>query len=246
MSPESTGGGGESTIIAEPTDNATSNLSIALPDNSTNNSNADTAPPPEITPSENNPTELTVTYDSNGGGYWLGTDDIDVITCGSGFDLVLAGDGDDIVKGNRGNDTIDGGDGNDTLRGGRGQDLLIGGNGDDFLCGDFGIDTLIGGTGADTFVFRPETTSSVANLFLADTVVDFNAAEGDKIGLTGGLSAADIALVAFDTDGNGTADATLVKFSSNNGDRILAVVLGTVNAAGATTLTNTDFISLLA
>ncbi|WP_293252051.1 calcium-binding protein [Microcoleus sp. PH2017_21_RUC_O_A] len=245
MSPESTGGGGESTIVAEPTDNSSSNLSIALPANSSNNSNADTTPAPEITPPEN-PAELTVTYDSNGGGYWQGSSDIDVIACGSGFDRVFAGGGDDFVKGNRGNDAIEGGDGNDTLRGGRGQDLLIGGNGDDFLCGDFGIDTLIGGAGADTFVFRPETTSSVANLFLADILVDFNAAEGDKIGLTGGLSAADIALVAFDTDGNGTADATLVKFSSNNGDRILAVVLGTVNAAGTTTLTNGDFISLLA
>jgi len=166
-----------------------------------------------------------------------------VITCGSGFDRIFAGSGDDFVKGNRGNDTIEAGDGNDTLRGGRGQDLLIGGNGDDFLCGDFGTDTLIGGTGADTFVFRPETASSVANLFLADRLVDFNAAEGDKIGLTGGLSATDIVLVAFDTDSDGIADATLVKFSSNNGDRILAVVLGTVNA-GATTLTNADFISL--
>ncbi|MEG4801496.1 calcium-binding protein [Microcoleus sp. ARI1-B5] len=247
LSPESTGGGGESTIIAEPTDNSTSNLPIALPDNSTNNSNADTTPAPEITPPEKNPAvvaELTVTYDSNGGGYWLGTSDIDVITCGSGFDRVFAGGGDDFVKGNRGSDAIEGGDGNDTLRGGRGQDLLIGGNGDDFLCGDFGIDTLIGGSGADTFAFRRETASSVANPFLADIVVDFNAAEGDKIGLTGGLSAADIALVAFDTDGNGTADATLVKFSSNNGDRILGVVLRTVNAAGATTLSSADFISL--
>ena len=167
-----------------------------------------------------------------------------MISCGSELDRIFAGSGDDIVKGNRGDDAIDGGDGNDTLRGGRGQDLLIGGNGDDFLCGDFGIDTLIGGSGADTFVFRPETASGVANVFLADRVVDFNAAEGDKIGLTGGLSAADMALVAFDTDGDGTADATLVKFSSNNGDRILAIILGTVNAAGATTLSNTDFISL--
>ncbi len=122
--------------------------------------------------------------------------------------------------------------------------MLIGGNGDDFLCGDFGIDTLIGGSGADTFALRAETASGVANPFLADRVVDFNAAEGDKIGLTGGLSAADMALVAFDTDGDGRADATLVKFSSNNGDRILAVVLGTVNAVGVPTLSNSDFISL--
>lgn len=216
----------------------------ALPINNPNNGNADTTAAPEIPPPENNPAVLIVTYDSNGDGYWRGTGDSDVISCGSELDRIFAGNGDDIVKGNRGDDAIDGGDGNDTLRGGRGQDLLIGGNGDDFLCGDFGADTLIGGSGADTFALRPETASSVANLFLADTVVDFNATEGDKIGLTGGLFATDIVLQAFDTDSDGIADATLVKFSSNNGDRILAVVLGTVNAAGATTLSNTDFISL--
>jgi len=103
---------------------------------------------------------------------------------------------------------------------------------------------LIGGSGADTFAFKAVTASAAANPFLADRLFDFNPAEGDKIGLTGELSVADLTLLAFDTDGDGTADATLVKFSSNIGDRILAVVLGTVNAAGATTLSNADFISL--
>ena len=193
---------------------------------------------------ENYPGALTISYDSNGDGYWLGTNLPDVITCGSGIDQIFAGSGDDIVTSNRGDDAIDGGDGNDTVRGGKGQDLLIGGNGDDFLCGDFGTDTLIGGSGADTFAFRPETASAAANPLLADRVVDFNPAQGDRIGLIGGLSVTDLTLVAFDTDGDGTTDATLVKFSSNNGDRILAVVLGTVNAAGETTLSNADFISL--
>ena len=103
---------------------------------------------------------------------------------------------------------------------------------------------MIGGSGPDTFAFKPETASAATNPFLADQLLDFNPAQGDKIGLTEGLSVADMTLVAFDTDGSGTADATLVKFSSNSGDRILAVVLGTVNAAGATTLSNADFISL--
>lgn len=218
----------------------------ALPANNPNNSNAETTPPPEISAPENNLAELIVTYDNNGDGYWRGTSDSDVISCGSELDRVFAGSGDDIVKGNRGSDAIDGGDDNDTLRGGKGQDLLIGGNGDDFLCGDFGTDTLIGGSGADTFAFRPETVSSTANPLLADQLVDFDAAQGDKIGVTEGIFVTDIVLQAFDSDSDGTADATLVKFSSNNGDRILAVVLGTVNAAGVTTLSNADFISLLA
>ncbi|MEG4988185.1 hypothetical protein QUB08_20770 [Microcoleus sp. BR0-C5] len=193
---------------------------------------------------ENYPGALTISYDSNGDGYWLGTNDSDVISGDSGSDQIFAGSGDDIVTGNKGDDAIDGGDGNDTLRGGKGQDLLSGGNGDDFLCGDFGTDTLIGGSGADTFAFRSETASAAANPLLADRVVDFNPAQGDRIGLIGGLSVADLTLVAFDNDGSGTTDATLLKFSSNNGDRMLAVVLGTVNAAGATTLSNADFISL--
>jgi serralysin len=244
FSPDSTGTGGESAIISEPTDNSNSNNSIALPEHNTNNSNPETTPAPKMTPPENYPGALTISYDSNGDGYWLGTNLPDVITCGSGIDQIFAGSGDDIVTGNKGDDAIDGGDGNDTLRGGKGQDLLIGGNGDDFLGGDFGTDTLMGGSGADTFAFKPVTASAATNPFLADQLVDFNPAEGDKIGLTGGLSVADLTLVAFDTDGDGTADATLVKFSSNSGERILAVVLGTVNAAGATILTNADFISL--
>jgi serralysin len=188
--------------------------------------------------------KLTVTYDSKGGQNWQGSADDDAIACGSGFDLVFAGNGNDIVTGNKGSDVIDGGDGNDTLQGGKGLDLLIGRNGDDFLCGDIGADTLIGGNGADTFVLRPETATPVANLAYADIVLDFNAIDGDKIGLTAGISIAEIALQVVDTDGNGQVDATLVKFSSNNGDRILAIVVGTVNVAGTTTLTNADFITL--
>jgi Ca2+-binding RTX toxin-like protein len=187
---------------------------------------------------------LTVTYDSSGGEQWRGTNNSDVISCNSGFDIVFAGDGDDKVTGNKGNDILDGSDGNDTLRGGKGYDLLIGGNGDDFLCGDFGTDKLIGGNGADTFALIVETASPADNPLLADTIVDFNAAQGDKIGLIGGLSATDVVLQVFDTNGNGQADATLIKFSSNSGDRILAVVLGTVSPAGTTILTAADFVTL--
>jgi Ca2+-binding RTX toxin-like protein len=188
--------------------------------------------------------QLTVTYDSNGGQNWQGSSNSEVITGGIVSDLIFAEDGDDTVIGNKGSDMIDGGNGNDTLLGGKGQDLLMGRNGDDFLCGDLGADTLIGGNGADTFVFRPETATPIANVAYADIVLDFNATDGDKIGLTAGISIAEIALQVVDTNGNGQADATLVKFSSNNGDRILAVILGAVNPAGTTTLTNADFITL--
>ncbi|OGP85144.1 MAG: hypothetical protein A2V87_01885 [Deltaproteobacteria bacterium RBG_16_58_17] len=71
-----------------------------------------------------------------------------------------------------------GGTGNDILTGSSGSDFLVGGDGNDILVGGIGNDTLTGGPGADTFVFR-ETGS--ANI---DHIVDYNAAEGDKIDLS--------------------------------------------------------------
>ena len=241
---DSTATGGESTIISEPTDQSNSNNSIALPAKNTNSSNAETTSALQVIAPDNNPAVLIVTYDSNGEGYWRGTSDSDVISCGTEVDRIFAGGADDIVTGNKGDDAIDGGDESDTLRVGKGQDLLIGGNGDDFLCGDFGTDTLTGGSGADTFAFQPETATPVTNLAYADIVQDFNVAQGDKIGLTAEIAIAEIMLQVFDSDGDSQTDANLLKLSSNNGDRILPVVLETIDAVGQTTLTNADFIGL--
>jgi Ca2+-binding RTX toxin-like protein len=76
-----------------------------------------------------------------------------------------------------------GGTGDDILTGGSGIDFLVGGDGNDILVGGLGNDTLSGGTGADAFVLN-ETGS--ANL---DHIVDYNAAEGDKIDLQALLDA---------------------------------------------------------
>ncbi len=75
--------------------------------------------------------------------------------------------GDDYLYGGNQNDTLDGGDGNDALYGNAGNDTLMGGAGND---------TLYGGSGADSFVFN--TTRSSSNI---DTVIDFSAANGDKL-----------------------------------------------------------------
>ncbi len=166
-----------------------------------------------------------------------------VLFGGIGNDWLFGEVGNDILRGNRGDDTLDGGDGNDILWGGRGNDLLIGGDGDDILCGGFGTDTLSGGQGANTFVLKP-TVQPIANPLLADVITDFSAAKGDRIGLTGELSAASLVFEVFDSNADGAGDATLVKFGSNGNDSILAVVLGTVNEAGVTTLTNADFITV--
>ncbi|MGX9393321.1 T1SS-143 repeat domain-containing protein [Nitrobacteraceae bacterium UC4446_H13] len=99
------------------------------------------------------------------------------------FDIagIYGGDGtsNDIIVGSKGNDTIYGLNGNDQLSGGLGNDTLNGGAGNDWLSGGLGRDTLTGGTGADTFAFGEHGPSNV------DTILDYNAGEGDKIDLTG-------------------------------------------------------------
>ena len=79
---------------------------------------------------------------------------------------------------NTANDVIVGSKGNDTIYGLNGNDQLSGGDGNDTLVGGLGKDTLTGGAGADTFVFGEHGPSNV------DTILDYNAGEGDKIDLT--------------------------------------------------------------
>ncbi|GAB4291141.1 MAG: hypothetical protein Fur0025_26230 [Oscillatoriaceae cyanobacterium] len=123
-------------------------------------------------------------------------------------DKLLGGAGNDLINGNEGNDSIYGGDGNDTIYGGKDDDLIEAHTGDDFILGDLGNDTLIGGDGRDTFVLRAGAGS--------DIIIDF-AAGLDFLGLSSGLSFADLSI-------SGDANATLIKF----GDELLAT-LGGVN-----------------
>ena len=95
-----------------------------------------------------------------------------------GADTLHGGQDADTLQGGQGDDVVLGDLGDDILRGGQGSDLLLGGDGDDFLAGDLGADTLVGGAGADTFEFRP-----VGGL---DRVLDFNAAEGDRVTILDG------------------------------------------------------------
>lgn len=105
----------------------------------------------------------------------------DWVVGGQDNDLLFGGEGADIVYGNLGNDTLsgDGGwqylgqAGGDWVRGGQGDDSISGGMGNDALWGDRGSDTLAGGQGADTF-------HSFAGAGL-DRVIDFSAAEGDRV-----------------------------------------------------------------
>ena len=123
----------------------------------------------------------------------------DTVSGGGGDDWVVGGKdqdvlfgdaGADIVYGNLGDDTCSGGDGADIVRGGQGNDTLTGGAGADWLAGDRGDDTMTGGAGADVF-----HTWSEAGI---DRVLDFNAAEGDRVNLLPGTTYS-VAQVGADT-----------------------------------------------
>ncbi|MGB3535870.1 MAG: calcium-binding protein [Microcoleaceae cyanobacterium] len=160
----------------------------------------------------------------------------------SSLGVRIAGEGDDdligtetaeLLFGDGGNDTINGGGGNDTQRGGQGDDLLIGGDGNDILVGDIGNDTLTGGTGADYFVLRPITVTEDST---GDAITDFNPTEGDQIVVMGDILLETLGFEPIDLDGDGSADATLIRLDSTMNNGVLGIVLGSVDGAGQTTL----------
>jgi serralysin len=135
----------------------------------------------------------------------------DTIRGGQDSDIIYGECGSDLLSGNQGNDLAYGGTGNDFVRGGQGNDDLVGDSGNDTLIGDAGIDKLWGGEGADLFIIRREagatstefgseqplpigTFPSNAEPVPADFILDYNPAQGDVIGLAGGLTRNDIIL----------------------------------------------------
>ncbi|MFM9263636.1 calcium-binding protein [Tychonema sp. BBK16] len=152
----------------------------------------------------------------------------DTIRGGQDFDVLYGECGNDLLNGNQGNDVVYGGTGNDFVRGGQGNDALVGDSGNDTLIGDAGIDRLWGGEGSDLFVIRREAGatsgafgseqapsgspfSTSTEQVPADFILDYNPAQGDVIGLAGGLTRNDVVLTerfmtigdARDYDSNG-------------------------------------------
>ncbi|MEG3858735.1 calcium-binding protein [Microcoleus sp. herbarium12] len=166
----------------------------------------------------------------------LGNNGNDVIGGGGGNDIIYGGkdndildgnEGNDVVRGDSGNDLIFGGPGNDILRGGQGDDDLEGNDGNDFLAGDRGIDVLTGGPGADVFVLRSNEQFGVNG---ADVITDFRFDDGDRIGLTDGLTELDLVfeddnLIAYDNDG--IINDMVIR--NRRDGQILGVVLNTDN-----------------
>lgn len=104
--------------------------------------------------------------------------------------------------------------GNDYLVGTFETDFIYGWAGNDILIGGLGQDILGGGPGFDTFVLP--TKEATANPFLADTIVDFQLGV-DRIGLTDGLTASNLALIPLNNH-------TAIQIAANN--QTLGVVAG--------------------
>jgi serralysin len=153
----------------------------------------------------------------------IGRDGNDTLDGGAGDDILEGNAGDDVLAGAAGRDKLDGGPGNDRLSGGDDNDELMGDEGDDVLDagtghdmveGGKGNDTITGGSGADAFIVRPDSGH--------DVVLDFEAsgaAQGafDHIAFIdiqpGQVTVADTvdgALVSWDTNGDGTADGSVL------------------------------------
>ena len=131
--------------------------------------------------------------DTAGGGrnfnIILGGSDADFLKSEGVWEDIFGGSGDDTIVatgyggwlfGGSGDDTITGSDKDsrytEVIFGGSGDDTIDGRGGDDFIIGGAGDDDLTGGDGADTFFFWEGHG--------ADTIRDFNSAEGDRIHLT--------------------------------------------------------------
>lgn len=104
--------------------------------------------------------------------------------------LVFQGGGDASGTGNGLGNWLAGNIGNDTLNGGAGNDTLLGG---------LGNDVLTGGSGADLFAFLSGDGQ--------DTITDFDASQGDRIGLAVGQT--------YSVDTNANGDAVVVYGTSD-------------------------------
>ncbi len=98
---------------------------------------------------------------------------------GEGRETGLGGAGRDAMLGGGGDDLLLGGGGDDLLAGGAGRDRLDGGAGDDVLLAGADRDTVTGGDGADLVVIGEGAAGTTL-------LLDFDAAEGDRLVLAGG------------------------------------------------------------
>jgi len=143
---------------------------------------------------------------ASGGDYLLGL---------KGNDRILGDDGNDILNGNEGDDFILGGVDDDLVRGGKANDQIFGDDGEDILIADRGTDRLTGGGGSDIFILRTDTGIEETNPATADWLLDFNASEGDLIGINGGVPIDILTFTPTDVNQDGIAD-TIIQYTETN------------------------------
>jgi len=114
------------------------------------------------------------------------------LSAGAGADTVYGGDGNDVLYGQTGNDLLSGDNGADTLYGNAGDDVLHGGAGADWLRGGLGNDTFFAADG-----------DTIGDLEDGETIQV--AASVTQVTVTPGATTT----LAYDSDGNGSADATI-------------------------------------
>ncbi|CAN5117611.1 hypothetical protein BH11PSE2_BH11PSE2_17540 [soil metagenome] len=119
-----------------------------------------------------------------------------------------------------GRDTISG---FENIIGSIGKDTLNGNAGANVLTGGAGADKLTGGLGADTFVFHAGDSGTFSKGTVmagsADSVLDFSAAQGDKLDMTGFTNVTitfvtDHYEVRADTNHDGVADFAVNVYST--------------------------------
>jgi Ca2+-binding RTX toxin-like protein len=122
-----------------------------------------------------------------------------------GNDILTGNNAQDTLSGGAGNDSLTGGNGDDQLFGGDGRDTLLGGNGQDRLFGGKGDDILTGNNGSDTFVLASNSGT--------DTITDFSFGN-DRIGLSNGLTFADLSFAGNEILVGGQTLAILTGFDT--------------------------------
>jgi len=139
----------------------------------------------------------------------------DYLLGGKGDDRILGEDGNDILAGNKGNDFVSGGVADDLVRGGKGNDQIFGDDGEDILIGERGTDRLTGGGGSDIFILRTDTGTEETNPATADWLIDFNASEGDIIGINGGVPIDILTFTPTDVNQDGIPD-TIIQYTETS------------------------------
>jgi len=170
---------------------------------------------------------LTVTGGTGGGIYAGGSAGNNLILAGNGPTTIFGGgNGDQLFANGSSNQEIAAGSGNETLAGGLGtgnnvfigssdsssSDIMGGGAGNDTLYAGAGSDTMIGGAGSDLFAFFNGSAGGT------DQIADYNAGQGDLVGLFGyGSNEVAQALASQSTSGGNTtitlSDNTTITFS---------------------------------